>query len=309
MRAGAVIEGTAHVFWNAPISRRTATAKLPKNARQLELTTEKGHEDNAETRLGFAVTTNQLGKHNTSFTLHLGDLRADIQVTWTVIAAAANGSRILAATSPFMGDSSDDPKTFDAWRHLVNKAQLDVDYRYRRKDAPPFTTSSLARVDIIIVGEGALAGISETEIALLHGFICGGGRVIVFANAFWASTVARANLICKPFGLSMMDREPKIGAAHVTEEEDLVRHPLSVGVKQVTARRPSPTIIDDPARASALVVLPAMGPDLPFAAVATTQSGGELITVGTSLWWNWLGMDSGNQRLLRNLLVRAPRMR
>ncbi|MGK0301568.1 MAG: hypothetical protein ACI89X_002447, partial [Planctomycetota bacterium] len=49
------------------------------------------------------------------------------------------------------------------------------------------------------VGEDALANITDIEVAHLQGFICGGGRVIVFADAFFAGTTKSANRICKPF--------------------------------------------------------------------------------------------------------------
>lgn len=309
VRVGAIAESTVHIYWESPMSGNRVVAKLPRNTRQLTLTSDTDENGHAETRLGFAIATDQLGKHETSIGLQLGGRQTSVALTWTVEPAVVRGSRILVATSPFMGDSSSDPTVFDPWRALVEQAAFDVDYRYRRKDAPPFTADALARVDIVVVGEDGLIGISDAEAARLQGFVCGGGRVVVFANAFFFGTTKAANLLCKPFGLSMMDREPPIGPAHVAIDEDLPRHPLTVGVKKVVVRRPSPTIVDDPKKATALVVLPALGAELPFAAIATTKSGGELITIGESLWWNWIGKSAGNQRLMRNLLVRAPRLR
>jgi hypothetical protein len=57
------------------------------------------------------------------------------------------------------------------------------------------------------------------------------------------------------------------------------------------------------------VSLPILGGSHPFVAYARTQSGGEVVTIGVSLWWDWLRRSPGNERLLRNLLVRPPRMR
>ena len=47
----------------------------------------------------------------------------------------------------------------------------------------------------------------------------------------------------------------------------------------------------------------------PFAAMASVASGGEIVAVGESLWWNQCGKSPGFARLVRNLLSRAPRLR
>ena len=43
--------------------------------------------------------------------------------------------------------------------------------------------------------------------------------------------------------------------------------------------------------------------------MATTASGGEIVVIGDSMWWNTANKSPGFARLLRNLLQRAPRLR
>ena len=133
--------------------------------------------------------------------------------------------------------------------------------------------------------------------------------VVLFANAFFVGTTKAANRVCEPFGLEMIDREPRMDPRTKIEAEEIHRHPLTVGVAGIVVKRPSPTVVNDEAVARPLVDLPALGSERPFVAYARTQSGGEVITVGNSLWWVWVGEAPGNERLLRNLLVRPPRMR
>ena len=309
VRVGAVVESTVHIKWHTPANGNNATVKLPANTQQLAVQTSNRDEGRAETRIGLAVSTKDVGTHDATIELSLGTAKATVEVTWIVEPAVVNGSRILAACSPFMGDSTNDPAHFNTWRELVKSSKLDVDYRYPRKDAPAFSANALARVDIVIAGENALTEITRAEIARLQGFICGGGRVIVFADAFFGRTTQVATRICRPFGMVMLNREPPPGPLHTAADHDLPRHALSVGVKELVVNRPSPTKITDPKMATALATLPTFGAELPFAAIATTKSGGELITIGKSLWWHWINQAPGNARLIRNLLVRPPRFR
>ena len=309
VRAGAIVETTVFIYWRAPANNAKVITKLPPTIQQLTIESNKDDQGREETRLALAIATDQLGKHETSIELSLGERKASIPVIWTVAPAVPNSSRILVASTPFRGDSSMLPEDFASWRDLIVEAQLDVDYRHRRKGASTFSTESLARVDIVLVGEECLLHITNSEVARLQGFICGGGRIVVFADAFFVGTAAAANRICEPFGIEVINREPPIGEPHAAFDGDLARHALNVGVKRIVVGRPSPTKITNPELATALVTLPTFGSEYPFASIATTKSGGEIIAVGNSLWWNWIAKAPGNKRLLRNLLVRAPRLR
>ena len=302
LNVGAVCEASFGVWWTDLEKQPNPETALPDGFRGLGERTYPYQEDTIVTELRFAVPTDEEGEFRREITVVRGDERGTAEVRWVVERTPPGGSRILVAESPFEMYSTDDSAMFDAWRALVARSRLDVDYRLRRKNESPFGPEHLARVDIVLLGESSLTRLTDGDVARLQGFVCGGGRVVLCADAFFRETVAGANRICEPFGLTMVDRE-SFGLGAVTFDQ-LADHPLVVGVETVVVRRPVPTRIEE-GRGRALVDSEAG----PFVAYARTRSGGEVVTIGESLWWKWLGEAPGNARLLRNLLVRPPRMR
>lgn len=299
---GSVCEASTGIWWTDMERQPDPKTELPAGFRPLRENTRRFDQDEIVTELAFAVPTNAEGEFSKEIPIVRGDERAVVKVHWTVRKTPPRGSRILVAESPFETYSSDDPETFAAWRELVARARFDIDYRLRRANESPFAPEHLARVDIVLIGESSLTRLTNGDAARLQGFVCGGGRVVLCANAFFRDTVKGANRVCEPFGLKILDREPG-GMATVTFEP-VADHPLTVGIDSVVARRPSPIEIDGD-RGQVL-----FGTDgLPFVGYTRTRSGGEVVTIGVSLWWKWLQEHPGNARLLRNLLVRPPRMR
>ena len=131
-------------------------------------------------------------------------------------------------------------------------------------------------------------------------------RLVVAADRFFRATrllssVTKANELLIPFGLQMDDEEPPGGAKFEAAEDDIVEHALTKMVKTIKVRRPTPTKIVDPKRAQKLVKI---FPERAFIALSRTESGGQVVALGTSLWWSWAADAPGNARLLRNLLTR-----
>lgn len=308
VRSGAVVEASVRVDWHVEDPGTEAEVDLPATMRPLGERTWVLREDNVSTEFGFGVVTGKIGRHEEKLAFRLGDRTASVDVTWVVEPVVPGGSRILIADSPFLDDSTSDPATFDAWRGLVERARLDIDYRYSRKNAGAFDAESLQRVDVVVVAESSLVRLSDAEIARLQGFVCGGGRVIVCASRFFQGTVEAANRVCEPFGLQMIDREPPPAARAELSGFEIHKHPLTAGVETISFRRLSPTRILDEKLGVPLIEVAVLGAD-PFVACATTKSGGEIVTFGASLWWNWLRRGADNERLWRNLLVRPPRLR
>ena len=131
--------------------------------------------------------------------------------------------------------------------------------------------------------------------------------MIVPANHFAIGLVAKANELLTPYGLRMTDAEPG-GRTPRFELKGAVisRDALTEGVKQVNVFRPSPTAVTDKAQGRILVAAPHY-PGQGFVAVAKAGKG-EVVAVGDSLWWYWIGGNgaadggSDNARLLQNLL-------
>ncbi|MBK8097149.1 MAG: hypothetical protein IPK26_08580 [Planctomycetes bacterium] len=305
LRTGAIVEASFRVRWADPRDGgKDAVVEVPPGFRILEAETWQGSDGSMNTTVALQVPTVAAGEVAVEVTVRRGKAIAKLPVTATITPPVPGGSRVLVTDTPFECDSSSDGQIFATWRELVGQARLDVDYRLQREKVR-IDATALARVDIVLLGESALLDLPRDSVTLLHGFICGGGRVILCANAFYMGTVARLNEVAAPFGIRMFDHEPAGLGVDEIGTDDLPRHPMLVGVDRLRTSRPSPSECRN--GAIALATLPNQTHAL--VALATTQSGGELITVGESLWWKWVGEAPGNQRLLRNLLTRAPRPR
>jgi len=306
LAVGAVVEASFGVYWDdAALAKATAEVLTPKAVKILRVST-RSYVDRALTTVEFAVDTAAPVGIDDVFTLRCGTEAATVPLRAEVRALPSGGSRVLVAETPFETFSSDDPQTFEAWRQIVASARLDVDYRLVQAGRSTFDVGSLARVDVVLAGEGALLRLDDLQVAKLQGFVCGGGRLIVCADAFYQGTVRGANRIAEAFDLEIADREST--ASGQVDAAGLAKHPLTVGVDTIEVTRPSPVLLGDGSRGILLATF-ATPSEQPFVAMATTASGGEIVVIGDSLWWNTANQSPGFARLLRNLLQRAPRLR
>jgi len=255
-----------------------------------------------------AFDTSAAGELKGDVTVRCANETATVPVHAVVQRAAPGGSRVLVVEGPFEASATQDPSLLDAWRRLVDDGRLDVDYLVPDRTSPVVDVAALARADTVLIAERGLVKLQEGDVQRLHGFVCGGGRLVVAADKFFDATVAGANRLVEPFGLQMLDAELPGGAPVASGDGDLRRHALLAGVDGVAAQRATPVRIVDSGRARVLVGLPGLG-DHAFVALAETRSGGEVVVVGTSLYWHWITKAPGNERLLRNLLTRAPRLK
>lgn len=304
---GATAEASFGVFWqDASLFDKTATVEAPAGVKVLGVETSK-YNDRALTQIEFALDTAQARAVDAAFVVRCEGKEVRVPLTADVVVMARGGARVLVADTPFEAFSSDDPAIFDGWRHLVATARLDVDYRLVRRGRATFDVEALRRVAVVVVGCDALWALDAEQVSLLRGFVCGGGRVVLFANAFYSGSVAKANDVCAPFGVRIVDRESVVGGEYRADAGGIHRHPLTVGVEGVQVFRPSPAEVVDEASGTVLIDLVTPGAQ-PFAVLGKSAGGGEVVAIGESLWWKWCGEHAGNERFLRNLLVRAPRM-
>ncbi len=81
-----------------------------------------------------------------------------------------------------------------------------------------------------------------------------------------------------------------------------------MGVKALSFQRPSPVAVTDRKLARLLATVPG---DPAKGLVAEARAGrGDIVVIGDSLWWSWIGTDrdkTRNLRLLENLLKNPPR--
>jgi hypothetical protein len=303
---GATVEASFGVFWTDPaLAKANATVEPAAGTVLLQVKTSE-YSDRALTEVEFALTTDRPGDVDQVFTVRCGTEVAKVPLRAQVMAIPAGGSRVLIAETPFETFSADDPATFAAWRQAVASGRLEVDYRLARSGRVTFDVEALRRVDVVLVAESALLRLDDAQVARLHGFVCGGGRLVVFANAFFVKSTVHANRLCEPFGIRIRDRELPGADTFKTDADGIAKSPLTVGIDELSVHRPSPVEILDEQAAAALITL-ATPRTQTLVARASTKSGGEVIAVGDSLWWNSANKSAGYARLLRNLLTRAPR--
>jgi hypothetical protein len=257
--------------------------------------------------ISVSVNTAQPGAYSAPLCVQVGTQRVEIPVTVDISPREADETRLLVVETPFQRFSTADATLFVPWLELVKKAKLDCHYLESERNQPVLRDLDLSAFDVILLGESGLVWAQEADIAKLKKFIGDGGRVVVTANYFFRGTVAKANELLVPCGLRMTDAEPQGIDLIEVRTFGIFEHVLTKDVRTVRFHRPSLVTVLDEQRGKILVAA-SDEPKEGFVAVAGSGKG-EIVAVGTSLWWNWIAsaQESGfdNALLLKNLLTKA----
>lgn len=292
------VHASFHVRWAAGAAGEAEVAP-PPFARVLRVVDRAGE----RSTVYLSISTREPGGLAGDVTVRRGRAEVAVPIRGVVLPAMPGAVRVLVADAPWEADSATDTSTFEAWRRVVRQGKLEVDYVLAGSGEPVFAIQRLQRARVVLIGEYALTSLAAADAERLCGFVCGGGRLVVAANAFFGDSVGRANGLLQPFGLHMLDEEPAAGTGRIGfAGEALAADPLMAGVLSVQMHRPSPILLES-ADAVALVRTGRERDPAVLAAVRT-PNGGEVIALGQSLWWHWAGFDAANERLLRNLLSR-----
>jgi hypothetical protein len=293
VRAGAIVEASARVFVHAtdPAGIR-ARVRAPWFIKVEEVSVDG---PKAGTSRGtvfcdvfFRVSTSRPGEHAGTIKVIVAGERGEVPVTVTVAPGDPALPRVLVVETPFDRLSTDEGSAFDPLLDVVRSSKADVSYARRLPE-------DLSGFDVLLLAGSELHGIEDRQIASIQRFISAGGRLILAANYFFRGTVPKANAILQGHGLVMEDAEP----ARQVETDLISVDPLTQGVQNLSFFRPSPVSVTDPGKAKVLVE----GPHGCY--VAVSRGEGEVVVLGQSLWWNWIGKEGAsgdNGRLLRNLL-------
>ena len=270
----------------------------------------------------FEVDTARPGEHSGTLEVRLGEQHARMPVTASVLPNRPGLTRVLVIPSPFDRYASDEAKVFEPLLDLVKSSTLDMNYFDQLPGEPvlPEGEKLSTYFDVILLAETGLVSARDEDVARLRRFVDDGGRLVVAANHFFQGTVARANQVLKPYGLEIYDTEPRVSLGGIAERSSLEKRsvvvdlvgqedePLTAGVRKLRFFRPSPVLITDPDKAKVLVDTPYYLND---GFVGVWRGKGEVVALGESLWWNWIGGEQGkgtdNARLLQNLLTREKK--
>jgi hypothetical protein len=255
--------------------------------------------------LSFSLEARQPGNLSGTIKVQFGRQQVDVPVSATVKARVAGLTRVLVTETPFDAFSTNDASIFQPWLDLVDAAKLDVHYYEAVRSKPVLRDSPLADFDVILVCETAMVYLTDQDAERLKEFVEKGGRLVLCADRFYVGTADRANGILAAHGLHLADEETGLDATYDFIEKAIREDPLTLGLKRISCRRLTPIEITDAAKGKILVSSPVQGKGF----VAVTRPGqGEIVVLGLSLWWNWIGgpegKDSDNAKLLKNLLTR-----
>jgi hypothetical protein len=219
--------------------------------------------------------------------------------------------------SPFHWTSTTDPSVFKDWTDLADDAGWDISYRIAINGKPVFRDLDLSKFDVILLDGGGLLTEGNTEdLKRARAFAEGGGRLVLAANSFYSGSVDAANKVLEGYGLKMLDEEGPIGPKRsiepvILDKESFAPEVVKAGVKSARFHRASPVVIsaDKPVRVLVKAV-DVGGPKDGYVAVAKAGKG-EVVALGTSLWWSWVSESAArgtdNAKLFRLLLTPAAR--
>ena len=311
---GATMEGSFRLYQDGDdASRVHVEVKAPDFVKAEVI--EKG--SNTYGRLGskvhvevkVVIDTSSVGNFKGEILATVAGRELAVPVSARVLEPKKDATRLLVIGSPLHSTSTGDGSLFNAWRELVENAELETSCLLVEREKPLLGKLELSRFDVVLLGPGAVFWIKPPEIALLHDYLLQGGRVVVCANRFFSKTPERANAITSPYGLEMADTEDAGGGAVELAGGQITKHALTNGVERLSFFRASPITTKDPMNAKILVAAPNFeGQGL----VAVARAGkGEVVLLGQSLWWNWISEKragkSQNSRLLQNLLTKKSK--
>lgn len=251
------------------------------------------------------------GEYEDQIEVYLGTNTAEIPVAVEVHPQEAGLTRLLVVETPFHGTATSNGKLFQAWVDLVRRAKLDVNYLIcSRGDGLVPVEEVLGGVelnnfDVVLFSGGGLYRAQQADLDKLASFIEEGGRVIIAANRFLVPSVPKANKFLEQYGLKMVNEEPREKRVWELDSTHLATHSFTKSITQLRFFRPSPISIIDERRARIVVLAPPY-PECGFIAVAKAGKG-EVVAIGQSLWWNWIGAkearDFDNSLLMQQIIT------
>lgn len=312
VRRGATVEGSILVFTDAEESAELSCDVQPPpflNITRVQRgrVTDRSGGTKSAFYVHVAVSTDRIGTCVGTLEVAVGSQKTTIPVKVNVLAPDTSATRMLIVSSPFSCSSTDAAAVFDPWLRLVESAKLAPDYFEVLPSQPVLRQLDLAKYGVILLGEYGLLRLHDSDIAKLKQFVNDGGRLLVCANCFFHGTVDRANKVLAPAGLRMTDSEPSGTQPFQLTGSNIIRDPLTKSVRRVKCFRPSPIAVTDKSKGRILVKAPPY-PGEGFVA-AGRQGKGQVIALGQSLWWNWIGdvkfSDCDNRQLLLNLVAKT----
>ena len=294
VHAGAAVEISARMFGGSQVASGLAVKASPPAFLKLDkiaIAEVKNGKGGVACDVFLTVDTSKIGAFSGAVRVDFDDTVAEWPVSLEVIERPENCPSILIVTTPFDRFATSDGSHFEPLVELVDGLNISANY------CREFPNDS-AKFDVIFLAADKLCQLNSEDLFRLKAFVSTGGRLIIAANAFFRTSVSKANELLSEFGLEIEDRD----AAREVTIDEIVADNLTEGVRRLEFFRPS--LVKVIGKSQAKILVPAF--DGGFVAVARTRNKGEVVVLTQSLWWNWITKGPGsndNARLLANLLT------
>jgi len=313
--SGAAVEGSFQVFEPGTNASIPLVVEAPRFVRLRHKATQARQygpgNDFIVGAVEFALDTSVVGDLSGDFHVQLGKAVVKLPVSATVRPAQQGLTRLLIVETPFSRYSTGHSADYKAWTDLVKDASLDVNYLLVTGDRPVLRDLDLSMFDCILLAGTGLVELQVADIKRVREFAEAGGRVVVSADAFYRSTVEKANAVLDGYGAQIRDEEAGGGMSNATlEQSDFEPRLVQAGIKSAHFFRASPVAVTNEKTGRVLAKAGRFGePGDGFVAQAVAGKG-VVIALGESLWWNWItetqAAGTDNARLLR-WLVETPK--
>src|SRR5262249_5992040 len=245
----------------------------------------------------FAIDTAVAGEFKGEISVTLGQAAAKLPVSATVKDVRQGLRRVRVVDAPFERYSADDGTMFRVWTDLVKDSPLNVSYLLAHRGEPVLRDLDLEKFDCILLGPGGLFWATTVDVKRVWDYAEKGGRVLVAANRSYWNSIAKANLVVVPYGLTMHDQVTRRTSQEgvTLGKDDIDASLVKAGVQSLRFRGPSPIEVTDASKSRVLVLAYGVhGPAQGF--VARAQAGkGEVVAIGESLWWHWISKEQAKE--------------
>ena len=260
----------------------------------------------------FSLTfeTRKSGKREDRIEIYSGTVKSEVPVAIEVLSQDEDLTRVLVVETPFHGFATKNGALFQTWVDLVRRARLDVNYLECSREDEHGPVEVLEGVelfdfDVVLLATSGLCHAQQADWYKLAHFVEEGGRIIIAANRFLVPSVPKANQFLEYYGLKMLDEEPRCSREWILNSTHLTPHSFTKLITRLRFFRPSPISVRDERYARIIVSAPPY-PECGF--VTVTKAGkGEVIALGQSLWYSWIGAEEAkefdNSLLLQQLIT------
>jgi hypothetical protein len=312
LHTGSLAEGSFMLFAPADDPNPPLKFDLPKFVKVLHTDVRvrefgKGNKYTCLT-IEVALDTSDAGELKGEIVVTAGETKAKVPVSATVKARKPGAPRVLFLGSPFHAQSTDEGSFFKGWTDVVDATGLDASYALVRHEKSTVRDIDLSKFDTVLVSAEALVYQNEEDVKRVRAFAEKGGRVVLTANAFFVGSVKGANAILDGYGLEMKDVEERgLGKEVAVKKDHFDADLVKAGIEKAKFFRASPVKADKGKGGRILVGTPEFD-QTDFGYIGTTKAGkGEVVAMGESLWWAWVGerwgKDTDNGKVLGYLLA------